>query len=69
MPMLEWKCRLEHVTEKYVALERNAAKKLRCPQCGLTATRVAISQTGTPILKEGRGGFYRPTKAERAPEE
>ncbi len=64
MPMLEWKCPLEHLTEKYVSLERNAAKKLRCSVCGLTAQRVAFCRTGTPVLRKGIGGFYKPTREE-----
>ncbi len=69
MPMLEWKCKLEHITERYVALERKAAKRLRCSVCGLTALRVDVCQTGTPIFKEGgAGGFYRTTRQERSEE-
>lgn len=80
MPLLEYKCSLGHVTERLFLSSAEAEKSVnqitRCKhikgkeRCGFIAHRVTVSQTGAPILKSGgAGGFYSPTRPERAPED
>lgn len=60
MPLYEYECPNGHRTEKFLSLAE-ADKRIKCPQCGKRTERV-FSRTGAPILKEGVGGFYSPTK-------
>ncbi len=80
MPIIEYKCPLQHVTEHIVLSRANADRaphKVRCShsaqatgrggfqhpaQCSFLASRVEISTTGAPILKEGVGGFHKPSR-------
>lgn len=61
MPMYEYECPKKHaftiVVVKPSADEPKETRK--CEMCKRTAVLQA-STTGTPILKAGCGGFYRP---------
>jgi putative FmdB family regulatory protein len=64
MPLYEYKCIPEgHVFELFESLgEHEKYNKKNCPQCGRKRRVEQVpSRTGTPILKAGKGGFYRPS--------
>lgn len=67
MPLREFKCKLGHVTERLLTrAEYDVCNSIRCPKCAICprglAYRVDVSRTGTPVLKEGIGGFERPSR-------
>jgi len=64
MPLYEYACSKGHKTERVVIsinapgepLPRIPCEHKRCKE----AAELMPSQTGTPILKRGIGGFYKP---------
>ena len=61
MPVHIYNCPSGHDFERSETIHDITPKK--CPKCGRKA-KIGVANTGSPILKEGSGGFYKPTKAE-----
>ena len=61
MPLHVYQCPLGHEFERLESINNIADK--RCPTCRKMA-KIGAGLTGTPILKPGMGGFYRPSKAD-----
>lgn len=63
MPIFEYRCKADHTTEKLVmpCTGHSSNDEIVCPVCKRPAYLI-FSKTSAPILKEGSGGFYRPTK-------
>ena len=66
MPLHVYNCKCGHSFERLESIHEEKPK--RCPECGHKAS-IGVGRTGTPILREGKGGFYRPTRAEPIPQE
>jgi putative FmdB family regulatory protein len=66
MPMHQYFCPNGHSFERFEPIHEERPK--RCPECGRKA-RLGVGLTGTPVLKEGVGGFYKPTAPEPTPVE
>lgn len=62
MPVYEYECSYGHRSERVVQMSQiknEPVAKMKCLFCRLMATLVP-SRTGTPILKAGIGGFFKP---------
>jgi len=59
MPMHVYDCPNGHTFEKFEGIHEQGP--LPCPECGKPAT-LGVGRTGAPVLKEGTGGFYRPSR-------
>lgn len=77
MPIYEYLCEEGHRTEEVRSLSE-FTEVIACPECRkqkiaaktdgrVRKAKLVPSMTGTPILKAGRGGFYKPTRPERDP--
>jgi Zn ribbon nucleic-acid-binding protein len=65
-PIREFECPDGHITEKILFGQSDEIQIVcECTECGKFAKRQDISRPGAPILKEGSGGFYRPSREER----
>lgn len=62
--MHQYFCPNGHSFERFEGIHEDKPKK--CPECGARA-KIGCGMTGAPILKEGTGGFYKPTPPERNP--
>lgn len=70
MPIYEYKCSKGHLTVKIHGIKESLADSIICPDCKETQTRpgpgiraaLVPSLTGPPILKAGKGGFYKPNR-------
>jgi hypothetical protein len=66
IPIREFKCIMGHVTEEILFGQLDEVQTVvLCPRCGEFAKRQDVSRPGAPILKEGNGGFYKPSREER----
>lgn len=62
MPIYEYKCiPFGHVFELFESMgEHERPGKKNCPECGRKRrVEQLVSRTGSPILKQGCGGFYK----------
>jgi putative FmdB family regulatory protein len=67
MPIHTYYCgHCGHSFERFEPIHEERPK--RCPECGRKA-RLGVGRTGMPVLKEGVGGFYKPTLPERTSSE
>ncbi len=62
MPLVEYHCSKEHVTELIVPDVEAADKETRCVICGLPAVKVEVSRTSFRLMPGGSGGFHAPSK-------
>ena len=63
MPIHVYSCPNGHEFERFENINDIADK--RCPKCRKMA-KIGPGLTGTPILKAGSGGFYKPSTPERS---
>jgi len=61
VPIHCYRCANGHEFERVENINDIYDKK--CPRCGKRA-KIGPGLTGAPVLKEGSGGFYKPSKGE-----
>ena len=65
-PIREFRCACGYNTERILFGQLDELQvAVCCPECGKFAKRQDISRPGAPILKEGNGGFYKPSREEK----
>lgn len=75
MPVYEYACKNGHRVERILPISE-FTEKVVCEKCTELQhkevgpyrpvwARLVPSRTGTPILKAGKGGFYKPSRPDR----
>ena len=71
MPLYVWSCSVAHRFEKVMSVKEmtlvdDGFGTVFCPFCQRKRRcRVVPAPTGAPILREGVGGFYKPTPEDK----
>lgn len=63
MPIVEYKCSEEHISERIVPDVEAANAVTKCIICGRLAEKVEVSHSSFRLMPGGSGGFHKPSSS------